>query len=118
MLLAAIAVAGAAGALARHTVHVVAARRAGTVFPGGTLLINITGSFALGVITGLALYHGLATDTRAIAGTGFCGGYTTFSTFTVEALTAGDTTHTRRYALASMAVPAAAAALGLALTAI
>ena len=49
--------------------------------PFGTLTINVSGSFVLGVITGLALYHGLESTPKIVVGTGFCGGYTTFSTF-------------------------------------
>ncbi len=53
-------------------------------FPWGTCVVNISGSFVLGVITGLALYHGLGVDSKLVFGTGFCGAYTTFSTFSYE----------------------------------
>jgi CrcB protein len=53
-------------------------------FPWGTSIVNISGSFVLGVITGLALYHGLGVDSKLVFGTGFCGAYTTFSTFSYE----------------------------------
>jgi CrcB protein len=52
--------------------------------PWGTSVINITGSLLLGLITGFGIYHGLASDLRFVAGTGFCGAYTTFSTFSYE----------------------------------
>jgi CrcB protein len=52
--------------------------------PWGTAVVNISGSFVLGVITGLALYHGLGVDSKLVFGTGFCGAYTTFSTFSYE----------------------------------
>ena len=58
--------------------------RRGPDFPWGTCVVNISGSFVLGVITGLALYHGLGVDSKLVFGTGFCGAYTTFSTFTYE----------------------------------
>lgn len=54
------------------------------VFPWGTLVVNITGCFALGVLTGLGLYHGLGATSRSVIGTGGLGAYTTFSTFTFE----------------------------------
>src|SRR5580700_5519404 len=54
------------------------------VFPFGTMVINVSGSFLLGILTGLALYHGLGKVPKSILGTGFCGAYTTFSTFTFE----------------------------------
>ncbi|HET9729836.1 MAG TPA: CrcB family protein, partial [Acidimicrobiia bacterium] len=84
MLLLGIAVAGAFGAVARFGVDAAVAPRMPSHFPGGTLVINVTGSFVLGLITGAAMYHGLSHDARLVTGTGFCGGYTTFSTFAVE----------------------------------
>jgi CrcB protein len=54
--------------------------------PWGTCVVNLSGSFVLGLITGLALYHGLHEDARLVLGTGFCGAYTTFSTFAFETL--------------------------------
>jgi CrcB protein len=47
-------------------------------------VINVTGSFLLGLVTGLVLAHGLPAEWRAILGTGFLGGYTTFSTASYE----------------------------------
>jgi CrcB protein len=60
----------------------------GATFPWGTLLINITGSLILGFI----MYYALATpsvsvELRILLTTGFCGGYTTFSTFSYETAT-------------------------------
>ena len=54
-------------------------------FPWGTFVINATGSFVLGFLTGLALYHAFPKTPKVILGTGLCGAYTTFSTFTFEA---------------------------------
>lgn len=53
-------------------------------FPWGTFAVNVVGSFILGLITGLALYHGLGRLPHAVLGSGFCGAFTTFSTFTFE----------------------------------
>ncbi len=55
-------------------------------FPIGTLLINVTGSFILGLLTGLASNHIIATQLKVVLGTGFCGGYTTFSTANFETI--------------------------------
>jgi CrcB protein len=56
----------------------------GRKFPWGTLVINITGSFILGVVTGSVMYHHVAPTLKLIIGTGFCGGFTTFSTANFE----------------------------------
>jgi CrcB protein len=49
-------------------------------FPFGTLLVNVIGCFVLGILTG----HHPSSGIQALLGTGFCGGLTTFSTFSVE----------------------------------
>ena len=54
--------------------------------PWATVTINVTGSLLLGLLTGLAAADVLRPDLVAVAGTGLCGGYTTFSTATVETL--------------------------------
>ena len=76
--------AAAIGAPVRYLLDGWVTSRTGRAFPWGTFTINVTGSFILGVLTGLALYHGFPTSSRLILGTGFCGAYTTFSTFTFE----------------------------------
>ncbi|MHB8464199.1 MAG: fluoride efflux transporter CrcB [Acidimicrobiales bacterium] len=76
--------AGATGAPLRYLIGGAIADRADSTFPSGTLVVNVTGALLLGVLTGLALYHGLARTPRVVIGTGFCGAYTTFSTFTYE----------------------------------
>src|SRR3954465_6816284 len=81
-----VALAGASGALARYAVHAVVQSRATGRFPYGTVVVNITGAFVLGFLTGLFLYQGLAPDARVIIGTGFLGAYTTFSSFSYETL--------------------------------
>ena len=78
--------AGAAGAVTRYVVNraVLRARRSDRPFPAGTVVINITGSLLLGVLTGLVIYHAASTTLTLVAGTGFCGGYTTFSAASFE----------------------------------
>ena len=71
---------GALGALARFRVDSTVSARLPSDFPIGTLVVNLTGSFALGVLVGAS-----ATDRVAfVLGTGFTGGYTTFSTWMLE----------------------------------
>lgn len=79
-----IALAGGLGALARFALDGAARARWDRVFPWPTLLINTTGSLLLGVVTGLVLFQGDPSPLRMILGTGFCGGYTTFSTASFE----------------------------------
>ncbi|MCE4599939.1 MAG: fluoride efflux transporter CrcB [Desulfurococcales archaeon] len=79
---------GGLGALARWiTSEWVQERVSGSLFPWGTLAVNVAGSFLLGFIMGAALLHGAFTrDERLFAATGFAGAFTTFSTFMYETL--------------------------------
>jgi CrcB protein len=120
MLIAVLVIGGARGAPARYFVDGWVEPRVDSVFPWGTFLINVTGSFVLGVVTGLALYHGLGDVPRAAIATGFCGAYTTFSTFsyeTIELIELGEHRRAVANALGSIAAGLVAAGLGLALTA-
>jgi fluoride exporter len=84
---AAIAVAGALGALARYAVGGWVADRAHGVFPWGTLIVNVSGSLVLGFLFVLLTERFLPHPTLRIALTvGFLGAYTTFSTFSLETL--------------------------------
>jgi CrcB protein len=87
-----LAVGGGAGANARfwfgRWVAELQVRHGGVTFPWGTFLINVSGSALLGLLAALCLGH--ADPARRVwyvfLGTGFCGGFTTFSTFSVETL--------------------------------
>jgi fluoride exporter len=77
---------GAAGAYARFSAAAaITARRPGA-FAWGTFVVNLTGGFTLGVLTGA----GVTGDALLVLGTGFLGGYTTFSTWMVEAQRLGE----------------------------
>jgi CrcB protein len=84
LLALAVAAAGGLGAVSRLVLDGVLRARLRIAFPIGTTVINVTGSFLLGFVTGLAAAHGLPPEWRAILGTGFLGGYTTFSTASYE----------------------------------
>lgn len=114
-----LALAGGLGALTRFTVDTAVARRNRTGFPLGTIVINLTGSFLLGLVAGWLLTGVLGT-LGTIAGTGFLGGYTTFSTASVEGarlLRAGRGWSALLHAGGMLVAGVLAAALGLWLTA-
>jgi CrcB protein len=79
-----VAAAGSAGAVLRFVVDHLAQRRRMTTFPVGILVVNVTGAFALGIATSAALHHALSPNGLAIAGVGFLGAYTTFSSFSFD----------------------------------
>ncbi|MBN8882719.1 MAG: fluoride efflux transporter CrcB, partial [Salana multivorans] len=80
----ALALAGGIGAACRLLLDgVISSRRRGAL-PWGTIVINVTGSFLLGLVTGLATATVLPETWQLVVGTGFLGGYTTFSTASFE----------------------------------
>jgi fluoride exporter len=82
-----IALGGALGSMARFWLSGVLASRYGEAFPWGTLAVNVTGSVAIGFLAGISEPCGklaLPSGARHLATAGFCGGYTTFSAFSLQ----------------------------------
>jgi CrcB protein len=90
VLVLAVSLAAGLGAVARYVADLVVTHRLSADFPAGTLVVNLTGSFVLGLAVGLSLHHGLSTNAALVLGTGFAGGYTTFSTFAWETVALGE----------------------------
>ena len=120
MNLAVVATFGALGAVARFTVDGTIRSRMPSTTPWATILINVSGSFLLGLVTGLVTDHGLSETLRLAVGTGFCGGYTTFSTAMFETVRLIQQSAWRLVAanvVATVVLTTAAAAVGLAVVA-
>jgi CrcB protein len=79
-----VAIGGASGATARYSLDRFISSRSERDFPFGTFLVNASGALFLGLLAGLGLHHLLGVLPTALLATGFCGGYTTFSTFSYE----------------------------------
>lgn len=85
----AVALGGALGSVVRFWLTGVMTLLTGPRFPWGTLLINVAGSFVIGLVAGLTLTPdriGMHPSVRIFLMTGFCGGFTTFSAFSLQAL--------------------------------
>ena len=108
------------GGIARYAVAMFVDEQLAPSFPLATLLINVTGSFLLGVIMRLALHSDAVNpELRALLATGFCGGYTTFSTFSYETarlIETGDYRRAASYVGSSVIVAVAATFAGFAVT--
>ena len=84
---AVIALGGLVGCVARYWLAGVVQRAGATTFPVGTMAVNVLGSFVIGVVMALALERGMLSESsRLLLTTGFCGGFTTMSTFSYETL--------------------------------
>ena len=113
-LFAVVALAGGAGAGVRWMIDVALGRVIRHRFPWAILLINVTGSFALGIVAGAAA--SLDAAVVAAVGTGLLGGYTTFSTVAVESVLMWERGERRLFwanVLGTAVAAIAAAALGV-----
>jgi CrcB protein len=116
LIFALLAVAGGVGATARYVLDGALRRRVPAGYPWATTIINVSGSAALGFLTGLAMDSAVPAGVSAVLGAGFLGGYTTFSTASYETV---QLVRDRRYAAAlgngagMAAGTVAVAALGL-----
>ena len=81
-----IALGGAAGSLLRYLVGGAVQRMSASGFPVGTMVVNVSGCFIIGVLVRQFLNMQLSPELRALLVVGFCGGFTTFSTFSAETL--------------------------------
>lgn len=84
VLFVAVALAGGLGAACRFVLDGVVRSRTTGDYPYGTLLVNVSGSLLLGLLTGLGLTHLASDELVLVLGTGLLGGYTTFSTASIE----------------------------------
>ena len=113
-----VALGSAVGGVARYGVGLLAARAWGSAFPTGTLLINVVGSFIIVFYGALTLAGGplpASAAMRAFIMVGFCGGFTTFSSFslqTLELLQAGEMARAALYIVGSVVLCLAGAFLG------
>ena len=80
-------VGGGLGAVSRHGVGRATLHWLGAGFPWGTLAVNVVGSFLIGLAVGLFDAFGTGQQTRLFLATGFLGGFTTFSAFSLDAMT-------------------------------
>lgn len=112
-----VAVGGACGATLRYGAGVMALRLIGPGFPVATLFVNVAGSFAMGFLVILFAHKGL-NAWFPLAMTGFLGGFTTFSAFSLDAFTLferGQVTVAALYVLASVGLSLMALVAGAAL---
>lgn len=96
MILVAVLVGGAVGSILRYLTDLIVQSRHASRMPWGTFTVNVVGSFVLGMVAASQTSSG---TTYALWGTGFCGGLTTFSTFSFETVRLGESGHLRTAAL-------------------
>jgi CrcB protein len=113
-----VAIGGALGSVCRHLVGVAGLRLFGPGFPWWTLAVNVTGSLAIGLVAGWLAHRAepTATAVRLVLTTGFLGGFTTFSAFSLDTLTLwerGQPVLAATYVAATLALALAGTVAGL-----
>ena len=112
-----VALGSAVGGASRFALSAFLQQRAATAFPIGTLVVNVTGSLALGFILRYTLdSQATSPEVRALLTAGFCGGYTTFSTFsyeTIRLVQSGDYRRAGVYVALSVVLALAATFVGM-----
>ena len=112
---------GGIGAAGRHGINLAAARLFGTGFPAGTMLVNVTGSFVMGLAAAWFAFRAsgdLSQHARLFLTTGILGGYTTFSAFSLDAALLwerGEVFNAALYVIGSVVLSLLALCAGLAL---
>jgi len=113
-----VALGSALGGVGRYWISGLVAHSVGEVFPWGTLVVNVTGSFLIGFVAFLTAADGrflIHPDARVFILVGVCGGYTTFSSFSLQTLMLlrdGDVFRASAYIMVSVAVCMAGVWLG------
>jgi CrcB protein len=117
MILLLIAIGGAIGSVLRYVIGRAVQGLSATGFPVGTLVVNIVGCFLIGVFVRFLLNTQTSPELRALLVVGFCGGFTTFSTFsyeTVGLIEGGDYARAASYVVASVVICILATFAGMA----
>lgn len=118
--IAAIAAGGALGAVSRYGVSLAAGHLIGHGFPWGTLIVNVAGSFLIGILIAVFVHFWQPPNVlRLFFVTGYLGGFTTFSTFSLDIVTLyerGEMLSAALYGTASVALSIGALFAGMALT--
>ena len=113
----AVAAGGSLGSVARYLVAIGFGKLLGPKFPWGTLVINVTGSLLIGIFVGLfAVRWSLPQAVRIFLVVGICGGYTTFSTFSLDSfylIERGEVAAAAAYMIASVVLSVGAVIAGI-----
>ena len=116
MIFLLIAVGGAAGSLLRYLIGGAVHRMSAGGFPVGTMFVNVSGCFLIGILLRQFLNMQVSPEMRALLIVGFCGGFTTFSTFSAETLgliEGGEYGRATSYVILSLVLCLAATFMGM-----